>query len=163
MIFNEGGLGIYQTLWPIYIASLGASPAQIGLVIGLLGLCRLVFLIPSGMLGDRIPARTLIVAGRLMAAFGALLLGLAQSWGHLIPGVFIMAGGTIAFPALSNTIAERAGTGWARTRAFTLIYTVGPSIAFLITPTLGGFIAQHAGLRTLLFISAGLTAIGGAI
>ena len=163
MIFNEGGLGIYQTLWPIYIASLGASPPQIGLVIGLLGLCRLVFLIPSGMLSDRLPPRTLIVSARLVAAFGTFLLGLAQSWWHLIPGVFILSAGTIAFPALSSTIAERAGNGWARTRAFTLIYTVGPSAAYLITPTLGGFIAQHVSLRALLFISAGLTATGAAI
>ncbi len=163
MIFNEGGLGIYQTLWPIYIASLGASPPQIGLVIGLLGLCRLVYLVPSGMLGDRIPPRTLIVSARLVAAFGTFLLGLAQSWWHLIPGVFIMSAGTIAFPALSSTIAERAGNGWARTRAFTLIYTVAPSAAFLVTPTLGGFIAEHVNLRALLFISAGLTATGAAI
>ena len=110
MIFNEGGLGIYQTLWPIYIASLGASPPQIGLVIGLLGLCRLVYLVPSGMLGDRIPPRTLIVSARLVAAFGTFLLGLAQSWWHLIPGVFIMSAGTIAFPALSSTIARSLST-----------------------------------------------------
>lgn len=159
MIFNEGGLGVYMTLWPIYIASLGASPPQIGLIIGLLGFARLVFLAPSGMLSDRIPPRRLIVLARSMAALGLLLLAFAQTWWHLIPGIMIMSAGTIAFPMLSNVIAENAGSGLARTRAFTLIYSVGPSGALLIAPPLGGLIAAGFGLRAIFVAAAALTAV----
>ncbi|MDI3340952.1 MAG: MFS transporter [Sphaerobacter sp.] len=163
MLFNEGSLGIYQTLWPLYIASLGAAPEQIGLVIGLLGAARLVALLPSGMLGDRVPARTLIVGGRLAVAVGTLLLGLAQAWWQLIPGVIIIGVGTITFPALSNAVAELAHDSHERTRAFTLIYTIGPSAAWFVTPTIGGLIAEHVSLRALLFVASGLAAICAAI
>lgn len=158
MIFNEGGFGLYMTLWPIYIASLGASPTQIGLVIGLTGFARMLFLLPSGLLSDRLTHRTLIAGGRAMAVAGLLLIAASRRWWQLIPATTVMAAGTLAFPAISNAIAENAGQGWNRTRAFTLIYTVGPSAAYLITPTLGGFIAAQLSLRILFLCSALLTA-----
>lgn len=45
-LLNEGAVGFFFTLWPLYIASLGASPPEIGLVIGISGILRLLFLLP---------------------------------------------------------------------------------------------------------------------
>ena len=159
MSFNEGAFGVYQTLWPLYIAALGANPAQIGVVLGLMGVLRLFALMPSGIASDRIPPRRLIVGARMMTAFSMFLYGVAQSWWQLIPMGMIMAVGNIAFPSISSTIAEAAGSGRQRTRAFTLIYTVGPAIALLATPAIGGIVADLFGLRAILFVAAGFTAV----
>jgi MFS family permease len=155
MFFNEAGIGVFITLWPLYIASLGASPAQIGLVIGFWGFARLLALLPSGMLIERVPPKQLILGARLGAILGFALLAIAQDWWQLFPGVILMAASTASFPVISSVIADVAGRGRARARAFTMILNVGPSAALLITPALGGFLADQISLRAI-FVAAAL-------
>ena len=163
MLFNEGAIGLYVTLWPLYIATLGASPPQIGLVMGYAGLIRLLCLLPSGVLNDRIPPRRLILATRSLAVLGLALCGLAREWWQLLPATTVLGVGVLAFPALSNLIAGLSADSAQRTRNFTLVYTVAPSVAFLVTPALGGIIAQQLSLRATLLAAALLTAIAAAI
>src|SRR5205823_1474173 len=66
LLLLEGSFASYILFWPLYIAQLGANPAQVGIVIGAQGLLRLAFLIPSGWLVDRLPAVPLIVAARAL-------------------------------------------------------------------------------------------------
>jgi MFS family permease len=153
MLFNELSFGFYQILLPLYIESLGASPGIVGLVIGLQGLLRLVFLLPSGMIADRVPLRTLIVVSRIASTIGIFSYGLAQEWWHLLPVIVIIAAGNIAFPAISKVLADSSDDR-SRTRAFTLIYTVGPSTATLLSPSLGGLLADTISLRSIFFAAA---------
>ncbi len=160
MFFNEAGIGIFITLWPLYIGSLGASPAQIGLIIGLWGFSRLLFLMPSGMLIERVPPKTLILGTRIGAILGFALLSIAQTWWQLFPGVILMAASTASFPVISSVIADVAGRGRARIRAFTMILNVGPSVALLITPALGGILAEQISLRAI-FVAAAIFNVAG--
>jgi MFS family permease len=160
MFFNEAGIGVFMTLWPLYIASLGATPAQIGLIIGFWGFARLLFLLPSGMLIERIPPKQLILGTRLGAIIGFALLSVAQSWWQLFPGVILMAASTASFPVISSVIADVAGRGRARVRAFTMILNVGPSAALLLTPALGGLLAEQISLRAI-FVAAALFNVAG--
>lgn len=153
MFFNEVSFGFYQTLAPLYIGSLGASPRVIGLVIGIQGLARLLFLAPAGIVADRVPLRRLIVGARAMSVAGLLFYGLAQTWWQLFPGIVLLAAGNIAFPAISKVIADSTDNK-GRTRAFTLIYTVGPSTALLLSPSIGGVLADQVSLRSIFFAAA---------
>lgn len=153
MFFNEVSWGFVQTLTPLYIESLGASPGVVGLVIGIQGLARLLFLAPAGMLADRVPIRRLIVGGRLMTTIGLVGFGIAPSWVWLFPAILIMSGGNVAFPAISKVIADSSDER-TRTRAFTLIYTVGPSTALLLSPSFGGLLADWVSLRSIFFAGA---------
>jgi MFS family permease len=155
MLFNEASFGFYQTLYPLYVESLGASPGVVGLVIGIAGLVRLAFLLPSGLLTDRVPLRWLIVVGRSCTVVGTLLFAAAQAWWQLLPAIALTAAGNVAFPAISKVIADST-TDANRTRAFTLIFTVGPSVALLASPVLGGLLAEHVSLRSI-FIAAALS------
>ncbi len=158
MAFGEGAFGIYQTLWPLYIAALGATPPQVGFVMGVVGVSRLFTLMPSGMLADRLPARTIMVAGRALTALGMILFAIAQSWWMLIPFGLVMSVGSMAFPSILSTIAANAGEGPDRTRIFTLINTVAPSTGLLLTPAIGGLIADTISLRAVFLVSAALAA-----
>jgi MFS family permease len=158
MLFNELAIGFYQTLNPLYIESLGANPGLVGAVIGIQGLVRLVFLAPAGWIADRIPMRTLIVGGRSMTVLGLVVYGLAQEWWQLLPAVLIMSVGNVTFPVISKAIAD-ASDDATRTRAFTLIYTVGPSSALLVSPLLAGPLADAVALRAIYFAAAGAAAV----
>jgi len=153
MLFNEVSFGFYQTLTPIYIESLGASPGIVGMVIGIGGLTRLVFLAPGGWAADRVPIRKLIVTGRSLSVIGILLYGLAQTWWMLFPAILVMSAGNIVWPSVSKVIADSTDSR-SRTRAFTLIYTVGPSIALLLSPSIGGVMADTISLRSIFFAAA---------
>jgi MFS family permease len=158
MLFNELSVGFYQTLSPLYIESLGASPGLVGVVIGVQGLVRLFFLAPAGWIADRIPMRTLIVGGRSMTVLGLVLYGLAQEWWQLLPAILIMSVGNVSFPVISKAIADSSDDA-TRTRAFTLIYTVGPSSALIISPLLAGPLADGVALRAIYFAAAAASAI----
>jgi MFS family permease len=158
MLFNEASFGFYQTLYPLYVESLGASPGVVGLVIGMSGLARLLFLVPSGALADRMALRRLIIGGRSLTVAGTLLVGLAQHWWQLLPMLLLLSAGNIAFPAISKVIADST-TEHTRTRAFTLIYTVGPSAALLLSPSLGGVLADTIALRSIFFAAAAAQAV----
>jgi MFS family permease len=158
MLFNELAIGFYQTLNPLYIESLGASPGLVGVVIGIQGLIRLVFLAPAGWVADRIPMRTLIAGGRSMTVVGLVLYGLAQEWWQLLPAILVMSVGTVSFPVISKAIAD-ASDDATRTRAFTLIYTVGPCSALVVSPLLAGPLADTVALRAIYFAAA----VAGAI
>lgn len=47
MLLLEASFAAYFLLLPLYIAALGASPAQVGFTLGIWGLLRLVFLAPA--------------------------------------------------------------------------------------------------------------------
>ena len=158
MLFNELAIGFYQTLNPLYIESLGASPGLVGVVIGIQGLVRLFFLAPAGWLADRISMRTLIVGGRSMTVVGLVLYGLAQEWWQLLPIIVIMSIGNVSFPVISKAIADSSDDA-TRTRAFTLIYTVGPSSALIVSPLLAGPLADAVALRVIYFAAAAAAAV----
>jgi MFS family permease len=160
MFFNEAGIGVFMTLWPLFISSLGATPAQIGFVIGFWGFARLAFLLPSGMLMEKIPPKRLILGARLGAILGFMLISISQEWWHLFPGVLFMAASTASFPVISSVIADVAGRGRARVRAFTMILNVGPSVALLLTPALGGLLAEEISLRAI-FVAAMMFNVAG--
>lgn len=161
-LLNEGAVGFFFTLWPLYIASLGASPPEIGLVIGISGILRLLFLLPSSWLVDRASLRLLVAGMRGLAAVGFLLCAAVREWWQLFPGLLAVNAGVIAFPALSTLIAGLGREGEERTRYFTLIYTVAPSIATIVTPAAAGWLAERWGLRATL-IAAGLTTAAAAL
>ena len=162
MAFGEGAFGIYQTLWPLYIAALGATPPQVGFVMGVVGVSRLFTLMPSGILADHLPPRRIMVMGRAATALGMLLMAFAQSWWQMIPMGLVLAAGSMAFPTILSTIAAGAGEGPDRTRVFTLINTVAPSSGLLLTPAIGGLIAATLNLRSVFVVSAVLAACAAA-
>jgi MFS family permease len=154
LLLLEGSFASYILFWPLYIAQLGANPAQVGVVIGAQGLLRLAFLIPSGWLVDRVPAVPLIVAARALGVVGLLIAATLPAWWFLFLPLLFLGAANVCFPAISATIAGAAGER-ERARAFTLAYTVGPAVATVIAPTIAGKVAEGAGLRAPLLLGAG--------
>ncbi len=158
MILLEASFASYFIFLPLYIAQLGANPAQVGMIMGVWGLTRLLFLGPSGILVDRFPAMPLIVATRALGVAGLLIAAALPVW-WLMPIPLLLSGAAnIAFPAISATIAGAANDG-GRARAFTLLYTVAPAVATVVAPLLGGQAAEIVGLRATLLIAAGFSAL----
>jgi MFS family permease len=149
----EFGIGLYNLLLTLYMEELGASPLQIGMLIGIQGIARIAVTLPSGILAERFSRRKLIIWTTACTAPAALFFGIAQVWWQLIPGMVLLMAGNLGTPAFSSYIVDLS-TPQTRARMFATIYTVGPAIATIISPTLGGFIAEGIALRAVFFLSA---------
>jgi MFS family permease len=154
MVLNEGGFAMYVSFISIYIAALGASPREIGLVLSSRGVMSLVLMLVVGHFAERLPQRGLIVAGRSLFVLALLVIGVATTWWMVIPGLLLFAASNTVWPAIQRVIASGAHDGEERLRAFTLINTVGPALAFSVTPALAGYVADATSIRVVYFLAA---------
>ena len=157
MFFLEGAFGAYMGVWPLWIERLGAPVTVVGLVLGSSGLLRLVALGPSAALAERLGARRLILAARVSAGVGLLSAALASHWSHLLIMVALSAFGELAFPLVQSHVAARAHG--SPVRSFSLVFTVGPSVALGISPLVAGGLIAAWGLRAAFVFAAVLTAL----
>lgn len=152
LFFTQLAWGASDRFRPIFIESLGASTALVGVILGISELFRLVGLVLSGPLSDRASPRLLIGGGRSLIILSAGTYLVAQEYWHLFPAFVIGALGNVAWPAISRVIADATNDA-TRARSFLLIYSIGPGIAGLGAPLAGGFIADAFGLRAVFAIT----------
>ena len=155
MVFLEAAFGAYMGIWPLWIERLGAPVPVVGLVLGSSGLLRLIFLGPSAALGERFGTRRLILLARIAAGLGLVAAAVATHWTQLFLMVLGAAIGELAFPLIQTHVAAHARKD--RVRAFTLVFTVGPSLALFIAPLLSGLLVWQWGLRAAFVFAALLT------
>jgi MFS family permease len=152
MIGVEAAFGAYVGIWPLWIEALGAPITVVGLVLGSSGIIRLLILAPSAALADRIEPRTLIVVARSITGLGLITAALATHWTMLAPMVIGSAIGEIAFPLTQSHLAAHAGE--QRIRAFTLVFNVGPAVAFGIAPLISGGLIALLDMRAAFIFAA---------
>jgi MFS family permease len=145
------GIGLQIVLWPLYIASLGATAVQIGVVIGGAAILRTILVIPAGALSDRFSTRTLILFTTSMMVPGGLIIALAQTWWQALGGALLLEIAGVGIPAISSHIAS-AATPSRRTHAFSMIFSVAAGIGVLVGPPIGGVVADLTTLRAVFFI-----------
>jgi len=141
---------------PLYAASLGADPSQVGIINGAFMLTAGLLSIPAGLLADRIGRKIPIIAGSLAIAISSLLIPLC----HLplqMAAIYVLFGaGLAAFaPSMLSLVADvtpsdKFGKAYGQ-------YTTAGYFAMTIGPATGGFLAKSFGLREVFFVSGGLS------
>ena len=102
------GFGIFLTFLPLYAASLGYDPAQVGLVFAAQALTNVVCRIPLGRLADRVDRRWLVVAGLFCLAAALAALGQAVQVKQLIVCAVVLGTGmALTYTAIGALIAEQ--------------------------------------------------------
>ena len=144
---------------PLYVASLGGTSSQIGLIIGLFATMAMVMRPPSGWLIDRRGTRPILLIG--MAVF------LLASLGYI-------AARTVA-PILALRLFHGIGMGLFPTAATVVIAELAPptrrgeamgwfgitnSIGLVVGPVVGPWIAAQLGFPVLFLLAAGTAGLG---
>jgi predicted MFS family arabinose efflux permease len=152
------GEGLWIFIQPLYVKSLGATPAQTGFVIGMWGLARLLFILPAGILADRWRVRRLLLPGWYLGLAGVLILALAPDWRWAAPGFLVYGISAIAIPVTNLYITQAIRHDPTRRPdlplqvSLTLLWAAY-SAGVVITPAIGGWIGDHVGLRAVFFFS----------
>jgi MFS family permease len=113
---------------------------QAGIVLGIFSVSGLFGSMVGGALTDKFGRRKLIIFGLVFSALSTLTLGLVKEYAVLIPlAVFIGLLSNIAGPAHSAMIADILPEK-QRQEGFGILRVAG-NMAWIIGPTIGGFIA----------------------
>lgn len=159
------GEGLWMNFRQLHLEQLGATPPQIGLALAIEAVARAALLIPAGYLIDRIGARQVMIASWLMGIAGLFMGGLAVTWQGFIPGLAVYGLSYFAGPAVSAyalmCIPEHELPKHSQ-RVLTTIYAAFPA-GLIISPTLGGLVAESLGIRACLWLAVILSSISTGI
>jgi len=142
---------------PLFAATLGAGPAQVGTINGAFMLTAGLLSIPAGLLADRFGRKAPIIAGVTATALSSLLVTQCHLPGQMAAAYVLFGAGLAAFaPGMLSLVADvmpanRLGQayGW---------YTTAIYIAMTLGPATGGYLAKVIGLRQVFVVSGGLLA-----
>lgn len=149
----ELGFGLYiNNLLTVYLEDHGMSPARVGLVLTVAGLGRILLLLPVGSLMDHVGRKPIVVAAAFIAVPGSLGYAAFSNQWILAACTVLMSINALGFPAMSGIIADSSGEN--PTDVFRKLYTIGPAIAFIIGPTVGGKIGEAVSNQAVFLCAA---------
>ncbi len=152
-LFCGAGFGLQTALWTLFIDDLGASPQQIGLVLGVTSGVRAILMLPAGALSDRISTRWMASSTMSLAAFGALALVAADVWWHALVGAILIDMSALSMPSLAAHITAST-TQEQRTKAFAYTLNIAFTAPMIVFPALAGWIASTAGFGVVFTLAA---------
>lgn len=161
-VLTGAGYNLQWVLWALFAEQLGASPGQIGLVLGGAAIARTILAVPAGALADRVSPKPVIVGAALIAVPGSLVFAIAGEWWHALLGAVLIECSAAAVPATSALLAS-APTAHERTRAYTYVYNIAFGVSGIVAPAVGGWIADLAGFRAVFVVSAGFLLAGALV
>lgn len=140
---------------PLFAATLGAGPAQVGTINGAFMLTAGLLSIPAGLLADRTGRKLPIIAGLFATAASSLLVTQCHQPGQMAAAYILFGAGLAALaPGMLSLVADvmpsdRLGQayGW---------YTTAIYIAMTLGPASGGYLAKALGLRQVFVVSGAL-------
>ncbi|CAM2858425.1 transporter, major facilitator family [Legionella steigerwaltii] len=158
--FRMLGLFLLIPVFSIYAENLrSATPALVGLALGVYGLAQGILQMPFGMLSDKVGRKPMIAVGLCLFALGSLLGALTDSiYGMIIARALQGTGaiGSVLIALLADLTPDEQ-----RTKAMAVIgMTIGTSfsLAMVISPA----ISHHFGLAGIFYLTT-LLAIAGII
>jgi DHA1 family multidrug resistance protein-like MFS transporter len=137
-------------LVPLYAASTGASPAEVGLLFAAQAITQAVLSIPMGMLADRFGRRRVMIvalacglAGAVLASIGGMpLLFVSQAFA----GVSAASTATVLLAAIAAAAPpERLGRAMGA-------QVLGQQMGLLVGPPLGGLLLSVSDARTAFLV-----------
>src|SRR5882672_4409404 len=138
---------------------LGASPTMIGLLFASFGVTLLTVSIPMGAVSDRTGRKAPMVGGMLVLAAATLLFAYSDGLPWLFAARLAQgAADAITWVVGFALIADRYQPD-ERGRVSGIVMS-GTSVAFMVGPSIGGWMYEMGGIRAPFLLVAGLVLLG---
>ncbi|HEX2980640.1 MAG TPA: MFS transporter [Anaerolineaceae bacterium] len=153
-LFTWGiGEGMFYIFMPIYLQQWGASPVQIGAIIGSVGIAMAFVQAPAGYLTDRIGPRKIMILSWVMGFIAAILMASAVSLEMFAAGMVVYYLSSFAMPAMNKyNTAVRGKLSIERALTITSVFF---NFGAIVGPLFGGFLGERYGLQMNFRIGAG--------
>lgn len=137
---------------PLYLQSMGASVAQVGMVFTLSMIVPLAFQILGGWVSDTIGRLQAMVIGSLAGIVSFAFYIFADGWGWVLAGmIFSSLAGSFVAPSFQAYVAEQADP-----KRLGKVYGITDglfSVVGIVGPLLGGFFSEHFGFKPLFLVA----------
>lgn len=162
-VFASRMFGMFLVL-PVFVLYArgvpGATPALMGLALGIYGLTQAALQLPFGWLSDRFGRKPVITIGLVTFAAGSVVAALAGDIWWLLAGRALQGAGAVA-AVLSALLADLTRDD-VRTRAMAVVgVTIGAS--FVLSLVFGPLLEAVIGVPGIFWLTAGLALIGIAV
>ncbi|MFP5504743.1 MAG: MFS transporter [Gammaproteobacteria bacterium] len=162
-IFSLRMLGMFMILpvFALYADRIeGATPALMGLAIGIYGMTQAALQIPFGLLSDRWGRKPVIAAGLLLFALGSVVAALSDSIYGIIAGRALQGAGAIAAAVMA--LAADLTREEQRTKAMAII-GISIGLSFSLALVAGPVLDHWLGLAGIFWLTAVLACVGIAV
>lgn len=154
-IFTWGvGESMFYIFQPIYLQQWGASPVQIGAILGAVGVAQSIMQIPSGYISDKIGPRPILWTAWIIGLLATVLMAWAGTMPVFVAGMILYGTTMFVNPALSSFYMRVRGS-LSVERVLTIVAAVY-NLGAVIGPLIGGFIASRSGLQSVYRFSAAI-------
>ncbi len=146
------GESMFLLFQPIFLQQLGATPIQIGVILGAWGAIMTFAQIPAGHLSDRIGRRPLLISAWIIGVVATLVMALARTLPVYVAGIFFY-GFTAFVSSPLDSYSTAARGNWSVARAITFLsmtYNAGA----IVGPMVGGWLSDHYGRSAVYFAAA---------
>lgn len=160
-IFALRMLGLFMIIPVFSVAGQsyqGATPALIGLAVGVYGLTQAILQIPFSLLADRFSRKPLVVLGLLLFALGGAIAAMSESIYGVIIGRAIAGGGAVS--AVVMALLADITREEQRSKAMAVMgMSIG--VSFMVAFSLGPWLTSLVGISGLFWVTTimGLAAI----
>lgn len=145
------GLTIMIPLLPFYAEKLGASPSQVGWLVGVYALCQLFSGPLLGRMSDHVGRKPLLIVSQIGTLIGFLITGFAGTLWVVFLGR-IIDGATAGNLSLAQAYISDVTKPEERAKSFGVI-GIAFGLGFLIGPAISGFLS-HFDYRMPIFAAA---------
>lgn len=144
-----------QPFIPLYLETIGASVAQVGLYFTIAIVFGILFRVFGGWISDNVGRLQTMAVGSIFGTLATLAFVLAPTWELAIISALLSGiGSALVSPSYQAYVAEEAPQG-AVGSTFGLIESLF-LICQIIGPLLGGFLVESAGYRVMLWSAFGI-------
>jgi len=152
MILANVAGAMYGGFLPLYLKSLGADVAQIGLFFTISQIVPLVLQILGGWISDSLGRLKSIAAGSVSGVVSYIALILAPTWGWVFLGEGLNAvTRSLVGPSFGAFIAEESRED-KRAKVYGLVDTFY-TIVSIVGPPFGGFLVDRYGFKVMLIVA----------
>src|SRR5438045_1638715 len=138
---------------------LGASPTMIGLLFATFGVTLLTVSIPMGAVSDRIGRKAPMAGGLVALAAATLLFAFSNGLPWLFAARLVQgAADAVTWVVGFALIADRFGPE-ERGRVSGIVMS-GTSVAFMVGPSIGGWMYEAGGIRAPFLFVSGMACLG---
>ncbi len=148
--------GVFNVVPIMGESELGLTPAQIGVGLSMISFVSLAFVVPSGLLVDKVGRKPVIVPAQLLSGAGFLLFITADNYMTFLLACFVWScAGGFAGGAPGAYAADMAPAG--KNASAMGLYRALMDVGYVIGPLAIGFMADNWSIDRALLVTAMLT------